>query len=120
MHLESRERQPALNPLIVHWAGIGKMRLWLTEQYLLRRFNTTMAAGTCASNGTRDTPSAGSSGDAFDSRSFASYARQVRCCKNLRSAHLDGRDVTKDDMAYWGCCSWPPVRAAECQALVGA
>ncbi|CAE8606641.1 unnamed protein product, partial [Polarella glacialis] len=48
MRLGAGENRPALNPLIVHWAGTGKMRLWMAEQYLAVRFGTNMSDGICA------------------------------------------------------------------------
>eukprot|EP00933_Yihiella_yeosuensis_P031804 TRINITY_DN25422_c0_g2_i1.p1 TRINITY_DN25422_c0_g2~~TRINITY_DN25422_c0_g2_i1.p1 ORF type:complete len:651 (-),score=108.17 TRINITY_DN25422_c0_g2_i1:33-1985(-) len=117
MHLVSEGKQKALEPLIVHWAGTGKMRLGIATKYLSLRFNTTMTltGGTCSPTSRISQRSPRHMG-----RAYASKARAVRCCKRLQLAKEDGVLVTKEDLAYWGCCGWRPVTATECQDLLGS
>eukprot|EP00747_Dinoflagellata_sp_TGD_P070393 gnl/TRDRNA2_/TRDRNA2_156575_c1_seq1.p2 gnl/TRDRNA2_/TRDRNA2_156575_c1~~gnl/TRDRNA2_/TRDRNA2_156575_c1_seq1.p2 ORF type:complete len:118 (-),score=8.06 gnl/TRDRNA2_/TRDRNA2_156575_c1_seq1:53-406(-) len=111
MHLVPMGRQPALDPLIVHWAGTGRHRLWLMEGYLGRRFNLTSKG--CPRRSLRP-------GEA--KQGFGSRARAARCCKHIQSHCMEGElpeAVTKHDLAYWGCCAWPPVTKEDCIELLG-
>jgi len=108
MRLLPHEGKPALDPLIVHWAGTGKHRLWVMEKYLAQRFNVSLAG--CP----RRPPLPG--------QGFGSRARAVRCCDKLKShaeevaAH---RRLLKEEVAFWGCCAWRPVSKRECLELAG-
>ncbi|CAE8664607.1 unnamed protein product [Polarella glacialis] len=114
MRLGAGENRPALNPLIVHWAGTGKMRLWMAEQYLAVRFGTNMSDGICAAGLQPEVVAE----PLAVSRPYASQARAVRCCERLKLAKAEGgAAVTKEDLAYWGCCDWRPIRGSECQKL---
>ena len=119
MHLVAGLDKPTMNPLIVHWAGTGRKRLWIAQEYLQQRFNTSLQAGIC---GEHPSPSfEGSLTPRFDSR-----ARAVRCCTKLQQAQKGSngsaahRQVTLQEVAFWGCCDWQPVRPRECLELVGS
>lgn len=111
MRLVSWNSKPAMNPLIVHWAGTGSNRLWIAQQYLRQRFNTSLQDGICRE---QSPPSEGPGEAKFDSR-----ARAVRCCTKLQQAQQESRQVTLQEVAFWGCCDWRPILPWECDELVG-
>jgi len=105
--------RPALDPLVVHWAGLSVHRVWIMEGYLSKRFNVS-AAG-CPQRPVRrgQTPR------------FGSRARAMRCCEKLRT-HSDRRawpwtePVPEAHIAMWGCFDWRPVSPEECIELLGS
>eukprot|EP00435_Cladocopium_sp_Y103_P058819 s436_g20.t2 len=50
---------------------------------------------------------------------FDSRARAVRCCTQLQQAQQESRQITLQEVAFWGCCDWRPILPWECEELVG-
>lgn len=107
MRLVESDVNEVMNPLIVHWAGVARhdQRVFLANQYLKERFNTSLKAGTCAR-----IPSSGSV-------RFNSLGRLVRCCQRLKEKETELRELDFRDMCYWGCCEWEPIQYSDCRRL---
>ncbi|CAK8991951.1 Hypothetical protein SCF082_LOCUS2880 [Durusdinium trenchii] len=118
MHLVSRANASTMNPLIVHWAGTGKHRLWLAREYLQERFNVSLDASCKELSAVAGAVAL--AGVASTAGPFNSDARAARCCRRLKKVQEKGKQVTLEDMVFWGCCDWRPVRPQECVQWVDA
>lgn len=124
MRLVARPGRAFLRPMVVHWAGLGHMRLKLSRLFLKENFN--LSVGRCPTGDRWDFARLAAHPELTGRRSFGTRARQLRCCEKLRENSdrsgwpwNEGELYVKSTVHWWGCSEWQPVTAEDCEELLG-
>uniref|UniRef100_A0A7S1RPQ8 Nucleotide-diphospho-sugar transferase domain-containing protein n=1 Tax=Alexandrium catenella TaxID=2925 RepID=A0A7S1RPQ8_ALECA len=124
MRLVARPGKALLRPMVVHWAGLGHMRLPLSKMFLKENFNLSVAS--CPSGPRWDFAALAARPALAGAELFGTRARHLRCCEKLRD-HSDRsawpwneeESYVAATVHWWGCSEWRPVTAKDCEELLG-